>query len=264
MAATLDSSAGGQGAHYDNILFENAENINQDQDFWFQLRGHNNNPFIDAATPLLGVTLRIRNLTVCDNVSSVYQQIVEEIRGIEVELNEAGVDRAELLAYRYVLCSFIDEAVMSTPWGADGIWAECSLLTKFHNETWGGEKVFSILARLESDAEKYKALLNFIFLCLTLGFEGRYKVMNNGKEAFEKVVLNLHQTLERLNGNEPDSLTNAKQNVVPTELKLPKQWSAWSVLSGFSAVLVVIFACYFVVLHDTSVDVLNQLNQLIK
>ncbi|MEF1219631.1 DotU family type IV/VI secretion system protein, partial [Photobacterium damselae] len=118
MDETLDREKATKQAegYFDGVLFDNAKNINQDQDFWFKLRGNNINALIDAATPLLGMSLRIRNLSHCDNIDEIYHQSVEEIKAIEVELTEAGYEHAVILAYRYVLCSFIDEAVMSTPW----------------------------------------------------------------------------------------------------------------------------------------------------
>ncbi|WP_328717678.1 DotU family type IV/VI secretion system protein [Halomonas elongata] len=43
-------------------------------------------------------------------------------------------------------------------WGRQSVWAEHSLLARFHNETWGGEKVFSILARLQHEPHRYGTL----------------------------------------------------------------------------------------------------------
>ena len=250
--------------HYDDLLFDEAANIDADQDYWFKLRGDNINPLIDAATPLLGMALRVRKLTECHNVDVIYKQAVEEVKAIEVELSEQGHDHAVILAYRYVLCSFVDEAIMSTPWGADSVWAEHSLLTRFHNETWGGEKVFTILSRLENEPERYKSLLEFIFLCLTLGFEGRYKVMEKGREEYEKVIIKLHQILRQLDDQEPLALTSAADNVVSTKYRLSKQMPVWTIFAGFVTGLVVIFIAYSIALNNKSSSVLEQLNQILQ
>ncbi|CZF81704.1 type IV secretion protein DotU [Grimontia sp. AD028] len=250
--------------HYDHLLFDEATNIDADQDYWFKLRGDNINPLIDAATPLLGMALRVRKLSECHNVETIYKQAVEEVKAIEVELTEKGYDHAVILAYRYVLCSFVDEAIMSTPWGADSVWAEHSLLTRFHNETWGGEKVFTILSRLESEPERYKSLLEFIFLCLTLGFEGRYKVMEKGREEYEKVITKLHQLLRQLDDNEQVSLTSAANNVVSTKYRLSKQVPVWTIFAGFITLLAVVFTGYSIALSNKTSSVLEQLNQLLQ
>lgn len=210
------------------------------------------------------MALRVRKLTECHNVDVIYKQAVEEVKAIEVELSEQGYDHAVILAYRYVLCSFVDEAIMSTPWGADSVWAEHSLLTRFHNETWGGEKVFTILSRLENEPERYKSLLEFIFLCLTLGFEGRYKVMEKGREEYEKVIIKLHQILRQLDDQEPLALTSAADNVVSTKYRLSKQMPVWTIFAGFVTGLVVIFIAYSIALNNKSSSVLEQLNQILQ
>ncbi|BDM64445.1 hypothetical protein NFHSH190041_18970 [Shewanella sp. NFH-SH190041] len=250
--------------HFDDLLFDEVRNIDADQDYWFKLRGGSINLLIDAASPLIGMALRIRSLSHCDNVELVYKQAVEEVKAIELELGENGYEHAVILAYRYVLCSFVDEAVMNTSWGADCIWAEHSLLTRFHNETWGGEKVFTILSRLLGDPERYRQLLEFIFLCLCLGFEGRYRVMDNGREEYERVVSQLHQTLRRLDDNRATALTSATKHVIATKYRLGKQLPVWTIFVFFFSVLVGVFITYSILLSTKSASVIEQLNQILQ
>ncbi|XQU08258.1 type IVB secretion system protein IcmH/DotU [Halomonas sp. LY9] len=125
----------------EHLIHSHAEQLDADEDYWFRLRGHNLNPLVDAASSLLGMVVRVRQLDSAGDVERLYRQVVDEIAAIEIELTEQGYDRATLLAYRYVLCSFIDEAVMGMPWGRQSKWAEHSLLTRFHNETWGRKGV---------------------------------------------------------------------------------------------------------------------------
>ena len=50
-----------------------------------------------------------------------------------------GVENSQVMAARYVLCTVVDEAVVTTPWGNESEWSKISLLSSFHNETFGGE-----------------------------------------------------------------------------------------------------------------------------
>ena len=245
------------------LMFDQVKNIDADQDFWFKLRGDNRNKLIDAATPLLGLSLRIRGLTECEKIESLYKQVLEEIKAIEMELVQADYEHALIMAYRYVLCVVLDEAVMSTSWGTDSSWAEHSLLTRFHNETWGGEKVFTILNRLLIDPPRYRALLEFIYLCLMLGFEGKYKVIEGGTEDRERIARRLYETLSSLDDKEPEELTNATDHVVATKYRLSRQMPVWLIFGGFWGVCTAIFFVYRYLLHTKSLDVLNQLNQIL-
>ncbi|QMV16185.1 type IVB secretion system protein IcmH/DotU [Vibrio spartinae] len=251
------------GEHIDNLLFDNVENINRDQDYWFQLRGDNPNILIDAATPLFGLSLRVRSMTSCPNIEQIYHQTVEEIKAIEIELTEKGFDNAVLMAYRYILCTFLDEAVMGTEWGSSSIWASHSMLSRFHNETWGGEKVYTILARLEGEPQRYKLLLEFIYHCLVLGFEGKYRVMENGHNERERVLSHLYDMLAALEEKKIQPLNQANQHIVDAKYRLNRQLPVWSVFLGFFLLWSGIFLGYTWLLHEKSADVVNQLSQLL-
>ncbi|MDC0612206.1 type IVB secretion system protein IcmH/DotU [Vibrio sp.] len=250
---------------YNDLLFDSVEQINLDKDYWFQLRGDNPNVLIDAATPLFGLALRVRTLTYCDSIEQIYNQAVEEIKSIEIELGENGYDHAIIMAYRYILCAFLDEAVMGTDWGSSSIWAEHSMLSRFHNETWGGEKVYTILGRLESEPKRYRTLLEFIYQCLILGFEGKYRVMENGKVMREKVINGLHELL--FSHDDPDfktpPLTNAQKNVVEQKYLLGRDWPIWSIFAGFVVFWGIVYFGFNWLLSGKSADVINQLNQLL-
>ena len=222
----------------ERLIHSHAEQLDADEDYWFRLRGHNLNPLVDAASSLLGMVVRVRQLDSMHDIERLYRQVVDEISAIEIELTEQGYDRPTLLAYRYVLCSFIDEAVMGTPWGQQSTWAEHSLLTRFHNETWGGEKVFSILGRLQQEPKRYQDMLAFIYLCLCLGFEGRYRVMTHGREEYEHVVRTLGDQLAALGDTPDDMLTSPLANVVPGRRHGGRGMPVWGVFALFGVAMV--------------------------
>ncbi|SHF36923.1 type VI secretion system protein ImpK [Modicisalibacter ilicicola DSM 19980] len=216
------------------LIHSDVEQLDADEDYWFHLRGHNLNPLVDAASSLLGMVLRVRKLASLEDIERLYHQVVTEIASIEVELAERGYDRATLLAYRYVLCSFIDEAVMGTTWGQQSKWAEHSLLTRFHNETWGGEKVFSILARLQQEPQRYPHMLAFIYLCLCLGFEGRYRVMPQGRTEYELIVRTLGEQLSAQGDATNSALTQPLENVIPAHRRRREGLPLWGVFALFA------------------------------
>src|SRR5690606_40102555 len=59
----------------------------------FQLRGLEDNRLIDAATPLLGLVIRVRRLADFREVESLYQQVVDEVAAVDRELVEQGYER---------------------------------------------------------------------------------------------------------------------------------------------------------------------------
>ena len=231
----------------------------------FRLRGMEDNRLIDAATPLLGLVIRVRRLADFRSVEHLYQRAVDDVSAIDRELVEQGYERPTVVAYRYVLCAFIDEAVLGTDWGAHSVWSQHSLLSRFHNETWGGEKVFAILARMEKEPDRYRDMLSFIYLCLCLGFEGRYKVMDNGRDEYEQIVRGLHEQLKTLRAEpEPATLADAQANVTPARNRLRNGLPIWGIGGLFIAAMAGIYTLYNMALEDRIRDVLSVLEQLPK
>lgn len=246
-----------------DLLYDHARQLDMDSDYWFRLRGQSINPMIDAVTPLLGMVNRVRQLTDYEGVEELYRRVVSEIQAIEQELHSHGYDNGVILSFRYILCTFIDEAVMAREWGGQSIWSAHSLLTRFHNETWGGEKVFVLLEKLQDDPTRYRDILEFIYLCLCLGFEGRYRVMPQGREELERVVRRLHDLLRPEPTDSPTVFHRNPQRQA-AGYHLRGQVSLSALFIGMCAVLAAVFALYYHQLAHQTQDVLRQLGELLQ
>ncbi len=77
----------------------------------------------------------------------------------------------------------------------------------FHNETRGGEKFFQLLARLSQNPREHILLLEMINYCLLLGFEGRYRVLDNGRTQLETIKQRLWQMIRGVRGSYPPPLS---------------------------------------------------------
>ena len=110
------------------------------------------------------------------DVAGLRDHALEEMRRFEEQARAAGVQNEIVLAARYVLCAALDEAVLSTPWGAQSEWAQHPLLVALHREAWGGEKFFEMLERVSQDPGRYIDLMELQYLVLAFGFGGKYQV----------------------------------------------------------------------------------------
>ncbi|QBF28972.1 DotU family type VI secretion system protein [Pseudomonas tructae] len=143
------------------------------------------NPLESAAGPLLALLTRLRSTIAHPAPASLRAQLLAYLRQFEERAEAAGVARNEVLLARYALCTALDEAVLSTPWGSGSDWGKQSLLITVHNEAWGGEKVFQLLEHCLQSPRERLFLLELLYLCMCLGFEGRYRVMNGGRAQLE-------------------------------------------------------------------------------
>ncbi len=164
------------------------------------------NPLVALANRLLLVVTQLRGTRQVADPATLRNALAQSVRDFATQAASAGIAPERVMAARYVLCTMIDEAAADTPWGGSGMWAQNSLLTMFHNEAWGGEKVFQLMARLAEKPEANRDLLELIYCALVLGFEGRYRVIDNGRAQLEAVRDKLAQILRQQRGDHAPAL----------------------------------------------------------
>lgn len=223
-AATAGNAAAGMGApvaaaNYDAVLAPLAAGPG----------AHMNgvNPLVGAANPLLDLVVPLRVMATHPNIEGLRSQLVAAIKKFEADAKAAGCAQEAIAVARYSLCTFLDETISSTPWGGSGAWASRSLLVAFHNEAFGGEKFFVILQRLCQQPSVNLHVLELMYICLALGLEGRYRVLDGGRGQLELLRERLQQLIRKERGPADPALslrwrgTNEKR---PGLLRLVPLW----------------------------------------
>jgi type VI secretion system protein ImpK len=153
------------------------------------------NPLLGAANVLLALIPQLRATTSHPDPAKLQRQLLARVTDFEITAQGSGVPQQKVVAVRYVLCTFIDEVVAATPWGGSGAWAENSLLQEFHAERDGGEKAFKLLERLGEDVAANIDVLELFYVCIALGFEGRYRNKPNGRAQLDAIAARLVEVL---------------------------------------------------------------------
>lgn len=163
------------------------------------------NPLVAAASPVLGLCTRVRGAARQSDVDGLHARTIDAIRQFEVGARQTGLQPDALSAAHYALCATIDDLVLSTPWGGHGAWARRSMISIFHNEVTGGERFYDILRRCERDPGRFIDVLELMYVCLSLGFEGEMRVLPRGASEHAKIREGLYALIRRHRGEvEPE------------------------------------------------------------
>ena len=206
------------------------------------------NPLLQHAAPLLMAATRVRTTAQHPNPGALRAALSDAVRRFESGARAAGVPNEQVIAARYILCTFVDQCATSTPWGGSGAWASHSMLVQFHNEAWGGEKVFQLLSKLGKDVAANRNLLELLHVVLSLGFEGRYRGMDNGRQQLESVRERLAQLL-RDQGTPVDPELSPQWRGVASDARLVDGIPLWVVAAIAAGLLLVLFFVLQFTLH---------------
>jgi type VI secretion system protein ImpK len=137
-------------------------------------------PLLDAAAPLLQLLARLRNTLTPPQAGDLHDRTVREIRAFEHRAEAAGISADMLRPAHYALCASLDDIVLNTPWGSTGEWNSRSLVSTFHHEVRSGERFFDLLTTMRQSSAKFLPVIELMYLCLSLGFMGRYRLSPRG------------------------------------------------------------------------------------
>lgn len=183
------------------------------------------NPLVQAAASLLAAAPRLRAMPRHPNPAGLRQALVEAVQRFEASARALSLPNEQVVAARYVLCTLLDEAAASTPWGSG--WSSQSLLVQFHNEAWGGEKVFQLLTRLAENPAQHRNLLELVYIALSLGFEGRYRVLDQGRAQLDSLRQRLAQMLGQLAGAPEPALSTQWRGLAAAPRRLRDGIPLW-------------------------------------
>jgi type VI secretion system protein ImpK len=156
------------------------------------------------------------------------RQMVQEPDSFRARMKQALAEIAAKAARRgyrqedvyeatFAVVAFLDEAMLSAT-GANEKWIGKTLGQELYKERSAGETFFKKLEALRAmhDSEDLAEVLEIYYLCLVLGYEGKYA--GGAKGELLQMMVNVRERIERILGNHPDF---SPDKVLPDEPLMP-------------------------------------------
>jgi type VI secretion system protein ImpK len=158
-------------------------------------------PLAAAAAPLLDLLARIAAGVHAADPGEVRERAARGLRQFEADARDSGCTPDELRAAHYALAAALDDVALASPWGQGSIWSTRSLVSSFHQEVKAGERFFDMLGAMQKDPGRYRQALEICYLCLALGFQGRYRLSRSGATELDRIREGLYQLLAQIRGS---------------------------------------------------------------
>ena len=213
-----------------------------------------------CAAPLFSLISRIRNRAQHMDADKLRSSVVSEVRAFENRALQAGIPAQTVKAARYALCATLDDVVLNTPWGGQSSWGLQSMVGTFHRETVGGDRFFDLLARLQKDSGNNIDMLEFLYMCLSLGFEGRLRVEQGGTDKHLRIRAGLATIIRNQRGAVERDLSPHWKGVDKPYRALSAWKPVWIALAVTGILLISEFASLSYLLSNRTENLIGQLS----
>ncbi|WP_416067391.1 type IVB secretion system protein IcmH/DotU [Rhizobium sp. ZK1] len=178
-------------------------------------------PLVAAASPLLDLCASLTAASTHDDVEQLRLHVLREISRFEIRVAPLQLTANISRVSKYVLCATMDDLVLNTTWGSRSIWTKRSLVATVFSETWGGDRFFDILAQLKKEPHINVDVLELMYYCICLGFEGRYRVAERGTSELASVRDELYRLLRTVRGKVENDISPHWQGIASMKARSP-------------------------------------------
>ncbi|MCX7727054.1 MAG: type IVB secretion system protein IcmH/DotU [Chitinispirillaceae bacterium] len=129
-------------------------------------------------TDLFLIVIRMREAEDLGEPAALRKLIHYYLDLFEKNCKAIGISSEAILNAKYAIVALIDETVLSVPGACRDFWLTRPLQLDLFGDNLAGEEFYNKLQKLLQEPEKNKDVLEIYYLCLSLGFEGKYKLYN--------------------------------------------------------------------------------------
>ncbi|VWC59297.1 membrane protein [Burkholderia lata] len=221
------------------------------------------NPLLEASRVLLRALADMPDSLSSIAVERLQELLEHEVTEFEKLCVQANIRRDHMIGASYCLCTALDEAAMQTAWAQDqslvAIWVQSSLASTYHRDVDGGDKVYLLIGRLLEDPDEHRDLLQVIYRIVSLGFQGRYRDMTDGKRKHDAIRQRLYNVITSQRDPVPLTLSPRWQSTATGKRLSFTDFPVWITVTVLSVILLGLFGWFKYELFSRSADVQKQI-----
>jgi type VI secretion system protein ImpK len=215
---------------------------------------------VGLATPTLETVMRIKagQLT---PTADLRRTIDGQLKQLEQRGAQAGYKEAQLQQAKFALASFVDETVLAGGFPIRDEWERYPLQLEYFGEQYAGVKFFDRLDAMLKDAEREADVIELYYLCLLLGFKGKYHTFL--EDQLPGVINNVAEHLRRVGRLKTATLAphwkaEDQPALQPVTVATVPKWVVFTTVGALG-----LLALLYAVLNFSLISSTNDLRQLL-
>src|SRR5687767_2834655 len=210
----------------------------------------------DLCGDLLAFALQLKRSSDPGDAEAMRQKIDEQFRALETKARQADVPQEDVQPAKYAICAFIDEMILTSSWPMKESWADKPLQLAYFNDFSAGEEFYNKIDQLRG--AKRNSVLEVYYLCLALGFRGKYVDL----QGMEKKEVLMDTLLREMRGAAPAGAAGGLSPSWQPPDAMPgivKNFPAWFVAAACGLVIILLFILLSTLLGSSAERVVNSL-----
>ena len=141
------------------------------------------NPLVRAFAALLGIAPELQRATAPDNPDVLRTRLQDNLTHARDGAVSLGVPLTRADQAAWFVGALLDDVAINTPWGGSSGWPRQPLVASMYGNVDSGSRFYDLAEELLRYPERDPQLLELVFLCLSLGFRGKYRISGASGEA---------------------------------------------------------------------------------
>lgn len=219
----------------------------------------NSNEMLRAAAPMLLTLGKLRAGLFQAQSAQIMEEVARAIAAFGAAVTTSGYSADQGDVARYALAATADDVVQNIPVDDRRLWTQYSMLSQFFGERTGGVRFFEELGRMRADPLANIDVLELMYACLAVGFEGVHRTSPTGMATLQKIQRDLYDVIRRVRPRESFELSPRWQGSGLAPVDRRNRVPLW-VAAAFGLVLVLVaFVALRTLLSGQSAAVADEL-----
>src|SRR5436190_11180482 len=188
----------------------------------------------DLCGDLIAFALQLKRSKDPGDAEAMRLKVDEQFRALETKARQADVPQEDVQQAKYAICAFVDEMILTSSWPLKESWADKPLQLAYFNDFSAGEEFYNKVDQLRG--AKKNSVLEVYYLCLALGFRGKFVDM----QGMEKKKVLIDSLLREIRGAAPapGAGTLSPSWQPPDSAKgMGRRFPAWLIAAGCAILL---------------------------
>jgi len=215
----------------------------------------------EVYAPCFTLILQLRSTEEYGDPEVLRQRIKDLLDRADREASRIGASTEDMRLTKFALVAFIDETILSTSWSQRDAWTAKPLQLELYNRYDAGEEFFEKLKPLLDDPERHAEVLEVYYLCMALGFKGRYQLHEQ-----ERLRILIEDSLRALRdeldvGRDQLAPHGKPRDQVTTEVR--NRLPVWVIVAAAAAIAVIVYFGLSLWINNVASDTATSIQQLL-